>query len=148
VALLAGLAGPAGEGAGVSREPGDVGPRLGLDEVLLVQLPVDLAGGDGEVGALHEEVVLRVPRPVLPLRLRRVVLLGDLLGREVGRRDVAVALADDGGGLAAADGVHEPVRVVVDSLLTTWKKPQRHLGILCTRPLPKWLKAMVICMTA
>jgi hypothetical protein len=110
---LAGLAGRAGEGAGVAREPGDVGPVPGLDEVLLVELPVDLAAGDGEVGAFHEEVVLGVPHPVLPHRLRRVMLLGDLLRGKVGRRDVAVALADDGGGLAAADGVHEPVRVVV-----------------------------------
>jgi len=79
-----------------------------------VEIPVDLlAAADGEVGSLHEEVVLRVPHPVLPLRLRRVMVLCDQLRRQVGRRDVAVPLADDGRRLAAADGVHEPVRVVV-----------------------------------
>ena len=36
-----------------------------------------------------------------------------LFGGGVGRSDEAVALADDGGVLAAADGVHEPVGVVI-----------------------------------
>jgi hypothetical protein len=141
---LAGLARPAGDGAGEAREPGDVGSRLGLDEVLLVELPLDVAAGDGEVGALHEEVVLRVPHPVLPLRLRRVVLLRHLLRGQVGRRDVPVALADDGGGLASADGVHEPVRVVVVHHVEESPPASANCSLLfTTHQLPKLYKMLI-----
>ena len=70
-------AGPALQGAGVAGEPGDVGAWLGLDPLVLLHLPRDGAAGGLEDGAVHEEVVLRVPHPVLPHALVGVVL-GDL----------------------------------------------------------------------
>lgn len=76
---LAGLARAAGQRAGEAGEPPDVGAGLGLDHVALPELPGDGAAGRLEDGAVHEQVALRVPHPVLPLRLRRVVALRDLL---------------------------------------------------------------------
>lgn len=67
------LAGPAGERAGEACEPPDVGAWLGLNHVGALHLPVDGAVGRLEVGAVHEQVSVRAPRPVLPLPLRRIV---------------------------------------------------------------------------
>lgn len=59
---LARLAGHAWDGASEAGEPRDVGSGLGLDQVLVAELLLDRATGRGEVGPLHEQVLLRVPQ--------------------------------------------------------------------------------------
>lgn len=71
------LAHAAGQSAGEACEPRDVGAWLGLDPFVPAELLLGRAAGRLEDGAVHEQVLLRVPHPVLPLALFRVVL-GDL----------------------------------------------------------------------
>nr|ACL53931.1 unknown [Zea mays] len=111
--LLARLADDALEWSGEARELTDVAAVLGRDEVEPVVLALVLAAGLVEEGAVHHDVALRLPHPLLVVLVRRVLPLGHLLGVGVVGGDEAVALADDGGVHVAADGVHDPVRVVV-----------------------------------
>jgi hypothetical protein len=86
---------------------------LGGDEVEAVEDALVLSAGLVEEGAVEEDVVLRLPHPVLVVAVVLGLPLGDLLVPDVVEGPEPVALADDGGVHVAADGVHAPVRVVV-----------------------------------
>ena len=68
--LSARLARAAGQCVGEAGEPCDVGAWLGLDPLVPVDLPGDRAARRLEDGAVHEQVVLRVPHPVPRLAIQ------------------------------------------------------------------------------
>nr|GMC72917.1 hypothetical protein Iba_chr03bCG16030 [Ipomoea batatas] len=111
--------------------------RLRIEARGLCILVAETVARGHEIGSVYHHVPLCPPVPITPFPLICVHALCHLLGVWINRRNIAVALAVDGGVCTTADSIHLPFSViVVDHVYISSPAPWHPLHT----PFPKVIK--------